>query len=170
MAAEKCDIRTCPQCHKGKERLVLVVDKLIMKRSDYERILAHAQGGLPNEMCGLLAGTVDPATETALATGTVEHVYLLTNLDASNEHFTMDPKEQLAAVKDARAHGWDLLGNWHSHPETPARPSVEDKRLAYDPTTCYLILSLEDAEHPALNAYHIGRDGFAPRVLLKVED
>lgn len=149
-----------------------MVDKLVLRRSDYERILAHAQGGLPNEMCGLLAGTVAPADDAAgrrLATGTVEHVYLLTNIDESNEHFSMDPREQLAAVKDARAHGWELLGNWHSHPETPARPSDEDKRLAYDPTTCYLILSLEDGEHPALNAYHVAKDGFTTRVFLEIE-
>lgn len=143
-----------------------MVSKLIMRKSDYERILAHAKGGLPNEMCGLLFGTVDG--EGAQATGRVEHVYLLTNTDASNEHFSMDPKEQLAAVKDARANGWEQLGNWHSHPETPARPSVEDKQLAYDSSTCYLILSLEDAAHPALNAYRIQRDGFSPRVRLDV--
>ena len=153
-----------------------MVDKLTLSRADYERILAHAREGFPNEMCGLIAGTVEELPEGGLLgaagehrVGNVAHVYLLTNTDASNEHFTMDPREQLAAVKDARANGWELLGNWHSHPETPARPSVEDKRLAYDPTTCYLILSLEDAEHPALNAYHIGKDGFAPRVFLEIE-
>ena len=151
-----------------------MVDKLTLARADYERILAHARSGFPNEMCGLLAGTVAdgrvPGSDAPRKVGEVKHVYLLTNTDASNEHFTMDPREQLAAVKDARANGWELLGNWHSHPETPARPSVEDKRLAYDPTTCYLILSLEDAEHPALNAYHIAKDGFATRVFLQVED
>lgn len=154
-----------------------MVDKLTLARADYERILGHARSGLPNEMCGLLAGTVESLAPGELLgaagehkVGHVKHVYLLTNTDESNEHFTMDPREQLAAVKDARTHGWDLLGNWHSHPETPARPSVEDKKLAYDPTTCYLILSLEDADHPALNAYHIGRDGFAPRVFLKIEE
>lgn len=150
-----------------------MVDKLTLSRADYERILAHARSGFPNEMCGLLAGTVAdgrvPGAAKPVKVGEVKHVYLLTNTDASNEHFTMDPREQLAAVKDARANGWELLGNWHSHPETPARPSVEDKRLAYDPTTCYLILSLEDVEHPALNAYHIGKDGFAPRVFLEIE-
>ena len=149
------------------------VDKLVLKRADYEKILTHARGGLPNEMCGLLAGTVEdgslPGASGTRSVGRVQRVYLLTNTDASNEHFSMDPKEQLASVKDARSNGWDLLGNWHSHPETPARPSVEDKRLAYDPSTCYLILSLEDGEHPALNAYHIGRDGFATRVFLEIE-
>lgn len=154
-----------------------MVDKLTLLRADYERILGHARSGLPNEMCGLIAGTVEELAPGELLgaagehkVGHIRHVYPLTNTDESNEHFTMDPREQLAAVKDARANGWELLGNWHSHPETPARPSDEDKRLAYDPTTCYLILSLKDAEHPALNAYHIGKDGFAPRVFLEIEE
>ena len=70
----------------------------------------------------------------------VEKVYLLTNIDHSNEHFTLDPKEQLAAVKDMRANGLMPLGNWHSHPESPSRPSEEDKRLAYDSKASYMIL------------------------------
>ena len=70
--------------------------KLIMEKSDYEKILKHCQTGLPNESCGLLAGTVDGNVKT------VTKVYLLKNLDESNEHFSMDPKEQFAALKDAR--------------------------------------------------------------------
>ena len=86
---------------------------------------------------------------------TIEKVYLLTNTDASNEHFSMDPKEQFAAVKDMRANGYQLLGNFHSHPESPSRPSEEDKRLAFDPKINYLILSLMDMENPVLNAFVI---------------
>ena len=67
----------------------------------------------------------------------------------------MDPKEQLAAVKDARAKGKKLIGNFHSHPESPSRPSEEDKRLAYDSTMEYLILSLQEADHPVLKAFGI---------------
>lgn len=105
--------------------------------------------GLPNEACGLIAGTVDGERKT------VKKVYLLTNVDESNEHFSMDPKEQLASVKDMRANGYVQLGNWHSHPESPSRPSEEDKRLAYDSNTDYLILSLMDRENPVLNAFQI---------------
>ena len=90
---------------------------LNMSRSDYEKILAHCREGLPNESCGLLAGTVEGDVKT------VTKVYLLTNIDASNEHFSMDPKEQLAAVKDARANQVTIIGNFHSHPESPSRPS-----------------------------------------------
>ena len=69
-----------------------------------------------------------------------------------------DLKEQLAAVKDMRANGYQLLGNFHSHPESPSRPSEEDKRLAYDSKVNYLILSLMDLENPVLNAFVIDEE------------
>lgn len=137
-----------------------------MTQADYERIVERARQELPNEACGLIAGTV--AGEGDAAVGTIEHVYLLTNIDASNEHFSMAPAEQLASVKDARAHGWELLGNWHSHPETPSRPSEEDKRLAYDSSAAYLILSLEHRDEPVLKAFHVESDKQVNRVPLEI--
>lgn len=125
---------------------------LYIEKKDYEKMLRHAVEGLPNEACGLIAGTVDGDKKY------VKEVYLLTNVDASNEHFSMDPREQLAAVKDARAKELEMLGNFHSHPESPSRPSEEDKRLAYDSKANYLILSLEDREHPVLHAFLIDEE------------
>ena len=120
---------------------------LKLKKSDYDKMLKHCKDGLPNESCGLLAGTVEGEVKT------VTKIYLLTNIDASNEHFSMDPKEQFAALKDARANGVEIIGNFHSHPESPSRPSEEDKRLAYDPNIEYLILSLQKADDPVLKAF-----------------
>ena len=54
--------------------------------------------------------------------------------------FSLDPKEQLEAIKDMRKNGFVPLGNWHSHPESPSRPSEEDKRLAFDSKASYMIL------------------------------
>ena len=125
---------------------------LKLKKSDYDKMLKHCEDGLPNESCGLLAGTVEGEVKT------VTKIYLLTNIDASNEHFSMDPKEQLAALKDARANGVGIIGNFHSHPESPSRPSEEDKRLAYDPSIEYLILSLQEADNPVLKAFGIDKD------------
>ena len=116
---------------------------------DYNAILNHAKQGLPNEACGLIAGTVENEKKY------IEKVYMLTNIDESNEHFSMDPKEQLSAVKDMRANNFKLLGNFHSHPESPSRPSEEDKRLAFDSKVNYLILSLENIETPVLKAFLI---------------
>lgn len=122
---------------------------LQITKSDYQKILDYATEGLPNEACGLIAGVVENDVKV------VKEVYLLTNVDASNEHFSMDPKEQFAAIKDMRSKGYQQFGNWHSHPESPSRPSEEDKRLAYDSAADYLILSLQDRENPVLNAFRI---------------
>ena len=121
-----------------------------INKNDYERILAHARENLPEEACGLIAGIdrEDGVRE-------IKKVYLLTNIDHTNEHFSIDPKDQLASIKDMRAEGLKPLGNWHSHPESPSRPSEEDKRLANDSNASNLILSLEEADNPVLNAFHV---------------
>ena len=120
-----------------------------LAQSDFDTMVDWAKEHLPEESCGLLGGTKDGDVRT------VKKVYYLTNIDHTNEHFSMDPKEQLKAIKDMRVNGLTPLGNWHSHPETPARPSQEDIRLAYDSTASYLNLSLMDAEHPVLHAFTI---------------
>jgi proteasome lid subunit RPN8/RPN11 len=125
---------------------------LRISKADYEKIIAHARENLPEEACGLIAGEITGEIKE------IKKVYLLTNIDHTNEHFSIDPKEQLLAVKDMRANGLFLLGNWHSHPETPARPSEEDKRLAYDPNVSYLILSLMNREEPVLKAFLISKE------------
>ena len=68
---------------------------------------------------------------------------------------TVTTAEQLAAIKDIRQRKGVLLGNFHSHPESPSRPSQEDIRLAYDPKMNYLILSLMNPEELVLNSFHI---------------
>ncbi len=122
---------------------------LKIENKDYEAMIKHSVEGLPKEACGLIGGYIENGVKV------VKEVYLLRNLDESKEHFSMDPMEQLSAVKDLRKKGYTLFGNFHSHPETPARPSAEDIRLAYDPTASYLIISLQNLNQPVLKAFHI---------------
>jgi proteasome lid subunit RPN8/RPN11 len=95
-------------------------------------IIAHARKDLPNEACGYLAGREDYITKS----------YELTNIDRSPEHFSFDPAEQFQTLTDSRNNGLQIIANYHSHPLTPARPSLEDIRLAYDPEIRYVIISL----------------------------
>ncbi|MDF2925544.1 MAG: Mov34/MPN/PAD family protein [Paenibacillaceae bacterium] len=134
---------------------------IVMRKEHFEDILAHTAAALPNEGCGLIAGTIADGVKT------VEKVYLLTNIDQSPIHFSMDPKEQFAAIKDMRASGWVLLGNFHSHPATPSRPSAEDISLAYDPSASYLIISLADKEQPVLKSFNI-KEGSASEEQLEI--
>ncbi|MBR6228635.1 MAG: M67 family metallopeptidase [Eubacterium sp.] len=124
--------------------------KITIKKDDVNRIIEHAKNRLPDEACGLIGGidNEDGVRE-------IRKVYLLTNTDHSREHFSIDPKEQLQAVKDMRSEGIKPLGNWHSHPESPSRSSDEDIRLAVDSEASYLILSLMDIDNPVLNSFHV---------------
>ena len=108
------------------------------------KILAHAQRELPIEACGYLAGK----------DGVVTRIFELTNIDQSNEHFSFDPKEQFNVMRTTRNEGLELIANYHSHPESPARPSIEDIRLAYDPEISYVIVSMA-AELPDVKSFLI---------------
>jgi proteasome lid subunit RPN8/RPN11 len=122
--------------------------KITLKQADYSALIEHARRNLPNEACGLIAGRDDNGDRV------IEKIYLLTNTDMSPEHFSIDPREHLASVKDMRALGLTPLGNWHSHPSTPSRPSAEDIKLARDSNASYLILSLAE-DTPVLRGFHI---------------
>jgi len=111
-------------------------------------IVKHAQEQAPVEACGLLVGVGDQVAKS----------YRLTNVDASPEHFSMNPTEQFAVIKEIRPHGWDVLAVYHSHPATPARMSEEDLRLAFSPDTKYLIVSLVDPANPQVKCFTV-RDG-----------
>jgi len=115
----------------------------------YDSIKNAALKGRPEEVCGLIAGVEENGIRT------VKKVYHLENIDHSNEHFSMAPKDQLAAVRDMRQNGFIPLGNYHSHPESPSRPSEEDKRLAFDKNASYMIISLIDKTAPVLNSFRI---------------
>lgn len=120
-----------------------------ISKADYNKIRLYAESKLPKEACGLIAGEILGECRE------IKKVYLLTNADNSSRHFSLDIREQLAAVRDMRKNGLVPLGNWHSHPETPSMPSEEDNRLAYDEGASYLILSLMDKENPILNSFII---------------
>jgi len=90
----------------------------------------------------------------------------LTNIDHSPEHFSFDPAEQFQVLRSARADELEIIANYHSHPETPSRPSEEDIRLAYDPNILYLIVSLA-AKVPVLKAFSI-QNGVSTEVTIEV--
>lgn len=127
-----------------------------IKQDIVDSIIMHARKELPYEACGYLAGNE----------GTVTIGFQITNADHSSEHFSFEPSEQFRVVKDVRNKGLQILANYHSHPQTPARPSKEDIRLAYDPGISYIIISLADST-PVLKSFKI-RDGKVENEEIKI--
>jgi proteasome lid subunit RPN8/RPN11 len=126
---------------------------LRLSNEQYRAIVAHCFDGLPDEACGMLAGPM----ERGEPTGAVTQVYPCRNADASARTYTVEPRDLLRAMRDAEAHGDDIIGVWHSHTHTDAYPSQTDVRQAVDPAWIYVLVSLRHGE-PALRAYRI-RDG-----------
>ncbi|GHV29869.1 Mov34/MPN/PAD-1 family protein [Bacteroidia bacterium] len=118
---------------------------IIIPKNIIDGIIEQAQRELPDEACGLLVGSGNEVVKQ----------YPLTNIDHSSEHFSFDPREQFHVLREARKEDLRIIANYHSHPESPARPSEEDIRLAFDPEIIYIILSLQKKDQPVLKAFSI---------------
>ena len=118
---------------------------MVITKTIYRQLRDAATEAAPIEACGLLAGK----------DGLVEKFYPMTNVDAAEEHFSMDPKEQFAVVKDIRKLGLKMMAVWHSHPASPPRMSDEDMRLALTPDVVYVILSLAVLEQESICGFEI---------------
>ena len=60
-----------------------------LSKADYNKIVVHAESELPNEACGLIAGVIDSENKE------IKKVYLLTNIDHSNDHFSLTQRNSL---------------------------------------------------------------------------
>ena len=131
--------------------------KLIIPQIIVESIRAQAGEEKPNEACGYLMGKDDTASI----------FHKMTNVDGSPEHFTFDPSEQFSALEIARSNNIDLICVYHSHPNTKARMSEEDIRLAYDTSVVYVIYSIID---DAIKAFIIDDEKTVTEVELQIID
>ncbi len=105
---------------------------LKIKNEVVKKMIELAQKDAPLEVCGYLGGKGN----------TISEIFPVENIDKSSIHYTMAPEDQFRVIKEARKNSIDILAVYHSHPETPARMSDEDIRLAYDKEINYIILSL----------------------------
>src|SRR5438105_1085350 len=98
-----------------------------------ESIVAHAREVAPAECCGLLLGG---------EAGVAEAVRTRNIADEPVSRFVIDPKDHIDGRRDARRRGLDVVGFYHSHPRSPARPSETDRAEASYSDYLYLIVSL----------------------------
>lgn len=111
------------------------------------RILDHLKRALPNEGCGLLAGSIED-DGSFLST----RFFPGENTDGSPTRFTMDGKQVVDAFREMRETGLELGAIVHSHPASPAEPSPTDVRESHYPHALSIIVSFQSGA-PVMRAW-----------------
>ena len=118
---------------------------LRIKRPFLHQLLAHLQTEYPLEACGILAGQASQ----------VVRVYPIENKLQSATAYEMNPQQQLAAMLEIEARGWEMTAVYHSHPHGPETPSPTDVAQAYYPDTIQIVVSLAQRGQPTIRAFTI---------------
>jgi [CysO sulfur-carrier protein]-S-L-cysteine hydrolase len=139
--------------------------RLQLPRRFYEEMVAHARSAFPNECCGLLAGVRSQESgarsqEGETPIGHVSRHYPLLNELASPTEYISEPKSHVAADKDMRKEGLELLAIYHSHPSSDPVPSRKDiERNYYGNEVVHFIISLKDQE-PLMRGWHLSETSY----------
>ncbi len=105
---------------------------MYIPRTVLEEMIDHAREQFPLESCGLLAGH---GARVAQFTPTE-------NVLASRREFAVNPAELASFMRETREHQLEFVGIYHSHPTSPAWPSVRDRQEFHYPEISYWIISL----------------------------
>ena len=100
-------------------------------------IREHGVRDYPYECCGLLLGRFDEGLKV------VNETYPISNAreeSAKRNRFLITPEELMRGERYARDHSLEVVGFYHSHPDSPAVPSQYDLEHAW-PTYSYIIVS-----------------------------
>ncbi len=128
-----------------------------IRKNVLEKIVAHAVEDLPNECCGLLIGTADMVEDASRAR----------NTRRSRTRFQVEPADHFAAIRRARAGGFEIIGAYHSHPSGPSGPSDTDRARLTDPTMFHVIVSLAHGTR-TVRAFRLTDGNFSPLELVPV--
>ncbi|CAN5488856.1 M67 family metallopeptidase [soil metagenome] len=143
--------------------------RLLLPRSIHDEMIAHAKAELPSECCGLLAGKRPPPGAGAQDVE-VEARYALINELKSSTEYLSEGKSMIAATKDMRHRGLEILAIYHSHPSSPPVPSKTDlERNFYSDSVVHFIVSLTGPT-PEVRGWWLGKTSFEEATWQIVEE
>lgn len=122
---------------------------LVLPQIHKDALIGHAERNFPNESCALLFGNEKDGTFE------VSDVFLAENQDDSPINFTISNEDLLKGYQEADARGLDVIGIFHSHPHSEARPSSTDRKFMEVNPVAWLIFSNKLDQ---LNAYVLESD------------
>jgi proteasome lid subunit RPN8/RPN11 len=126
------------------------------------RIRAHAVETYPYECCGALLGREGEEGREVLELAPLEN----RRMDSPRNRFSITAEDVRLAEKTAREKNLELIGWYHSHPDSPARPSEYDREHAW-PWYSYIIVRSEAGGTREMTSWHLtdDRTSYEPETL-----
>ena len=115
---------------------------IFVPKEQLAEIREHGVRDYPYECCGLLLGRFAEDGKIVQAT------YPISNAreeSARRNRFLITPEEVMRGERYARDHDLEVVGFYHSHPDSPAVPSKYDLEHAW-PTYSYIIVSTSEGQ------------------------
>ena len=122
---------------------------LTLSQQLYDELRAHGEETYPHECCGILLGKSDAenlAVHQLLRAGN-------TRTDSAHNRYNIAPQELLAAQREGRKSGLDIVGFYHSHPDHPAQWSPTDFAEAHWLGCAYIITAIEKGHAQITNSF-----------------
>jgi proteasome lid subunit RPN8/RPN11 len=114
----------------------------------WREMVAHARATYPNECCGAMLGRVDGGAKEVLVAMKLEN----SSAGSQAARYELRPADLLAADKEARRQGMDLVGIYHSHPDCGAYFSKTDLENSC-PWYSFIVLSIQKGEFDHANSW-----------------
>lgn len=136
-----------------------------IKRSVYEGMISHAESGYPYEVCGVMIGNKELVTDYRECENLISQDAIKTEFKTENgldkerlrDRFELDPKSFIEADEWARKNGLDIIGIYHSHPDSPSQPSETDRKIA-SPFWGYIIFSVNNGKYNDARLWYLSED------------
>jgi proteasome lid subunit RPN8/RPN11 len=128
---------------------------LTIPQSLYDALRAHGEETYPHECCGIMLGKTDGddlCVSQLLRAGN-------TRTDSAHNRYHIAPQELIAAQREGRRLGLDIVGFYHSHPDHPAQWSPTDFAEAHWFGCAYVITAIEKGRAAITNSFLLAGTG-----------
>ena len=111
------------------------MESIVLAQKEKDKLVTHAISEQPSESCAMLFG------KKVGDNWNVKEVFLTQNIDDSQTNFTISPEELLKGYQIAEKNQLEVVGIFHSHPNSDAVPSNTDKKFMQNNPVPWIIFS-----------------------------
>ncbi len=114
----------------------------------WQTMILHAERTYPNECCGAMLGHIRGDKKSVTEAIPLENAYQ----GEQRQRYELKPEDLLAAERQARERGLELIGIFHSHPDCDAYFSETDLKNSC-PWYSFVVLSIQKGRFHHANSF-----------------